>query len=387
MVTGTAGFIGFHLAGRLLSEGHEVVGVDVINDYYDPQLKHDRLAQQGIQIGAGAAGQPAGGQTVGGQTAAGQTAGGQTAGGQTAGGQTAGGQPEANQPVQSTLHSQYRFWQVDLAEHDRIVDFMRAERFDAVVHLAAQAGVRYSLENPRAYTHANIDGFLSILEGCRHAQTGHLIFASTSSVYGLNTRMPLSEDHPTEHPMALYAATKKANELMAHSYSHLFRMPVTGLRFFTVYGPWGRPDMALFLFTDAILNDRPIQVFNNGDMIRDFTYVGDIVESIARLVHHPAQPNTEWDGQNPHIPTSTAPYRIFNIGNSAPVPLHEYIEAIEEALGKKAIREYLPMQPGDVPATHADTHALYDLVGFRPATQVRDGVARFVDWYRSYYKR
>ena len=275
----------------------------------------------------------------------------------------------------------YSFIQADLADHEFIVEFMKEQQFDYVINLAAQAGVRYSLENPLAYTHSNIDGFLSILEGCRHSNVKHLIYASTSSVYGLNTAMPLSEGHPTEHPMALYAATKKANEMMAHSYSHLYRIPTTGLRFFTVYGPWGRPDMALFLFADAMLKDEPIKVFNHGKMIRDFTYVDDIVESITRLIPKPAQPNPEWNGDHPDIPTSSAPYQIFNIGNSDPVPLMRYIEALEKTIGKTAKKNFMDIQAGDVPATHANTQRLEDYVNFRPQTSVEEGVRRFVEWY------
>lgn len=345
LITGTAGFIGYHLANRFIKDGYKVVGLDVVNDYYDPELKYKRLDNHGIDARA----------------------------------------LHQHEIRKSEKYPNYRFLKADLADHDFIVHFMQQEKFDYVVNLAAQAGVRYSIENPRVYTQSNIEGFLSLLEGARHSEVKHLVFASTSSVYGLNTRMPLSEKHPTEHPMALYAATKKANEMMAHSYAHLFRLPVTGLRFFTVYGPWGRPDMALFLFTDAIVKGQPIKVFNHGEMIRDFTYVDDIVESIARLVPKPAQPNPDWDGSRPDIPTSSAPYQIFNIGNSSPVPLMEYIEAIEEALGKKAQKDYLPMQAGDVPATHADTTALENYTGFRPQTTVKEGVRRFVEWYREFY--
>lgn len=344
LVTGTAGFIGYHLAKRLVADGHQVVGLDVINDYYDVNLKYRRLREMGISQD---------------QITYGKTA-------------------------QSTTAS-YRFLKADLADHDLIVKFMKDEKFDYVVSLAAQAGVRYSIENPRVYTQANIEGFLSILEGARHSQVKHLIYASTSSVYGLNTAMPLSEDMPTEHPMALYAATKKANEMMAHSYSHLYDLPTTGLRFFTVYGPWGRPDMALFLFTDAILKNEPIKVFNHGKMIRDFTYVDDIVESTTRLIPKPAQPNSSWNGDDPQISSSSAPYQIFNIGNSAPVKLMAYIEALEMALGKEAKKEYLPMQAGDVPATHANTSRLEQYVGFRPKTTIKEGVERFVDWYKEFY--
>ncbi len=345
LITGTAGFIGFHLADRLIKDGYHVVGLDVINDYYDINLKYQRLQVHGIE-----------------------------------------GEHMKLRDIQlSSKYENYRFLKADLADHDFIVDFMKNEKFDVVVNLAAQAGVRYSIENPRVYTHSNIDGFLSILEGSRHSQVGNLIYASTSSVYGLNTKMPLSEEHPTEHPMALYAATKKANEMMAHSYSHLFRLPTTGLRFFTVYGPWGRPDMALFLFTDAIMKGKPINVFNHGKMVRDFTYVTDIVESITRLVERPAEVNENWSGDNPNISSSSAPYRIFNIGNSSPTPLMDYIEALEKALGQTAIKNMMDMQPGDVPATHADTSALENYVSFRPQTSVTEGVANFVAWYKSYY--
>jgi UDP-glucuronate 4-epimerase len=347
LVTGTAGFIGYHLAEALLKDGHEVVGVDSVNDYYDVGLKHARLRQHGIRI------EDAGPGVV----------------------------------LQSSTNPAYRFMKADLADHDEIVEFMVREGFDYVVNLAAQAGVRYSLEKPREYTHSNVDGFLSILEGCRHSRVKHLVYASTSSVYGLNKNMPFREDRPVDHPMALYAATKKANELMAHAYSHLFGIPTSGLRFFTVYGPWGRPDMALFLFTDAILRGEPIKVFNHGRMLRDFTYVGDIVESIRRLVVKPVGADPAWDPSNPVSASSSAPFRIFNIGNSAPVPLMEYIGAIEDALGIEAKKVFMDMQPGDVPETHADTSALEAYVNFRPATSIRDGVGRFVDWYRSYYGR
>ncbi len=347
LVTGTAGFIGFHLAKRLINEGLEVVGLDNINDYYDVNLKHARLKTHGIEFE----------------------------------------NLKAKNLEKSSLYPNYSFVLADLSDHDFIVDFICQQKFDCIVNLAAQAGVRYSIEQPRVYTQSNIEGFLSILEGARHSQAKHLIYASTSSVYGLNTKMPLKESTPTEHPMALYAATKKANELMAHSYSHLFRMPTTGLRFFTVYGPWGRPDMALFLFADAILKDQPINVFNHGKMIRDFTYVDDIVESIFRLIPKPAQPDPTWNGESPRSDRSSAPYQIFNIGNSSPVQLMDYIEALELALGKTAKKNYMDIQPGDVPATHADASALEEYVGFRPQTSVKEGVRKFVEWYSYYFKK
>jgi UDP-glucuronate 4-epimerase len=331
LVTGTAGFIGFHLAERLIKEGYDVYGLDIINDYYDVNLKYARLAEHGIIA-------------------------------------------RKSELIQSTKFLNYKFIQMDLAEHDSVVDFISEERFDYIVNLAAQAGVRYSLENPRAYTHSNIDGFLSILEGCRISKVKHLIFASTSSVYGLNKEMPLIEDQKSDKPMAFYAATKKANELMAHSYSHLFQTPITGLRFFTVYGPWGRPDMALFLFADAILNDRPINVFNHGRMIRDFTYVDDVIESITRLIPKPATQNE--DG---------VPYQIFNIGNNNPIHLLEYIEALEKALGKVAKKNFMELQAGDVAATHADVTKLQCYLQFKPQTPVEEGVRAFVKWFKSRY--
>ncbi len=343
LVTGSAGFIGFHLAERLIKEGYDVYGLDVINDYYDINLKFARLEQHGIAHLA----------------------------------------VDFNQPVKSTKYNNYTFIRLDLADHDTIVNFMVEQKFDYVVNLAAQAGVRYSIDNPRAYTHSNIDGFLSVLEGARYSKVKHLIYASTSSVYGLNTEMPLSESQMTDRPMALYAATKKANELFAHSYSHLFDLPTTGLRFFTVYGPWGRPDMALFLFANAMLKDEPINVFNHGKMIRDFTYVDDIVESIARLIPKPLTPryNLTPSSSNHSGTTSNAPAQVFNIGNSAPVELMAYIEALEKALGKTAKKNFMDIQAGDVPATHADVSKLEDYVNFRPKTSVEEGVKRFVDWY------
>jgi UDP-glucuronate 4-epimerase len=343
LITGTAGFIGFHLAERLINEGYDVYGLDVINDYYDINLKFLRLEQHGIPRLM----------------------------------------VDFNEPIQSTKYHNYKFIRMDLADHDTIVNFMIEQKFDYVVNLAAQAGVRYSIDNPRAYTHSNIDGFLSVLEGARYSKVKHLIYASTSSVYGLNTEMPLSEDHKTDRPMALYAATKKANELMAHSYAHLFDIPCTGLRFFTVYGPWGRPDMALFLFADAMLKDEPINVFNHGKMIRDFTYVDDIVESITRLIPKPLTPryNLTPSSSNHSGTASNAPAQVFNIGNSAPVELMAYIEALEKALGKTAKKNFMDIQAGDVPATHADVSKLEEYVNFRPQTTVEVGVQRFVDWY------
>ena len=331
LLTGTAGFIGFHLCRRLLDAGHRVVGLDNLNPYYSVQLKRDRLAQLLPREGFTAAEQ-------------------------------------------------------DLEDLAAMQALFAREPFDAVINLAAQAGVRYSLENPQAYIDSNINGFMNILECCRQAKTAQLIYASSSSVYGLNERMPFSVDDNVDHPVSLYAATKKANELMAHTYSHLYGLPTTGLRFFTVYGPWGRPDMALFLFTRAILAGEPIQVFNEGRMRRDFTYIDDIVEGIVRLLDKPAGPNPDWDGASPAPGSSPAPYRLFNIGNNQPVALLDFIAAIEEALGRKAHKLLLPMQPGDVPATYADITALEDYVGYRPATPISTGIQRFVDWYRSYHK-
>lgn len=330
LVTGAAGFIGFHVARRLLDRGDAVVGLDNLNAYYDVSLKEARLARL-------------------------------------------------------RGHAGFRFAKLDLADREGLAGLFASERPRRVVHLAAQAGVRYSLQNPHAYIDSNIAGFMNVLEGCRHHGVEHLAYASSSSVYGGNTRLPFSEHDNIDHPVSLYAATKKANELMAHTYSHLFRLPTTGLRFFTVYGPWGRPDMALFLFTRAILEGRPIDVFNRGQMVRDFTYIDDIVEGVVRVVDRAAEAAPAFDPSAPDPGTSNAPYRVFNIGNSQPTPLEDYIEALEQALGRKAERNYLPMQPGDVPATSADTSELNAWVGFKPATPVREGVRRFVAWYREYY--
>ncbi len=331
LVTGAAGFIGSTLSKRLLARGDEVVGLDNLNDYYEVQLKLDRLAQLEGQPG-------------------------------------------------------FSFVKMNLEDREETKALFEEQKFDKVVNLAAQAGVRYSLINPHAYIESNIVGFTNILEGCRHNEVKHLVYASSSSVYGANTKMPFSIHHNVDHPVSLYAASKKANELMAHTYSHLYDMPTTGLRFFTVYGPWGRPDMALFLFTKAILEDRPIDVFNHGKMKRDFTYIDDIVEGVIRVLDNTAKPNPEWTGDAPDSGTSYAPFRIYNIGNNSPVELLDYIGAIEKALGKKANKNMLPLQPGDVPATYADVDDLVNDVGFKPATPVEKGVQNFVDWYRDYYK-
>ncbi|WP_446924500.1 NAD-dependent epimerase [Klebsiella pneumoniae] len=330
LVTGAAGFIGFHTCKRLLEAGHQVVGLDNMNDYYDVNLKQARLDL-----------------------------------------------------LQSSLFS---FHKVDLADRQGIAELFVKEKFNRVIHLAAQAGVRYSLENPHAYADSNLIGYLNILEGCRHHKVEHLLYASSSSVYGLNRKMPFSTDDSVDHPVSLYAATKKANELMAHTYSHLYGIPTTGLRFFTVYGPWGRPDMALFKFTKAMLEGKSIDVYNYGKMKRDFTYVDDIVEAIVRVQNVIPQPNPEWSVENGSTADSSAPYRIYNIGNSAPVELMDYITALEEALGMIAEKNMMPIQPGDVLETSADTKPLYDLVGFKPQTSVKDGVKNFVDWYKEYYK-
>jgi len=335
LVTGAAGFIGFHTARRLIERGDEVVGFDNVNDYYDPTLKEARLAEL--------------------------------------------------DKTARQANGAWSFIRADLAVSDAVTRCFQAHRFDRVIHLAAQAGVRHSIENPHDYVQSNLVAFTNILEACRHTGVPHLTYASTSSVYGANTKMPFSEHDGVDHPLQFYAATKRANELMAHAYSHLFRLPTTGLRFFTVYGPWGRPDMALFLFTRNILEGKPIKVFNHGNHTRDFTYVDDIVEGVIRASDQIAAPNPEWRGDDPDPATSNAPFRIFNIGNNAPVPLGAYIAAIEEALGKTAVKELLPLQPGDVPDTYADVSALVAAVGYKPATPVKDGVRAFVDWYRRYY--
>jgi UDP-glucuronate 4-epimerase len=330
LVTGAAGFIGFHLAKYLLARGEEVVGLDNLNDYYDVSLKHARLEQLKEQ-------------------------------------------------------SNFRFLKMDLADRQGITDLFATEKFDKVVNLAAQAGVRYSLINPYAYIDSNIQGFVNILEGCRHNDVKHLVYASSSSVYGANTSMPFSIHDNVDHPLSLYAASKKSNELMAHTYSHLYGLPTTGLCFFTVYGPWGRPDMAMFLFAKAIMAGEPIQVFNYGKMLRDFTYIDDIVEGVVRTLDHTATANEEWSGAQPDPGTSAAPYRLYNIGNNNPVELMYLIEVIEKALGKTAEKQMMPIQPGDVPETYADVDALVADVGFKPATSIEDGVHKFIDWYRSFY--
>lgn len=336
LVTGNAGFIGFHVARRLLERGDSVVGFDVVNDYYDPALKEARL--------------------------------------------------RALEQTATTTGSDYEFIRANLAHQKRVDDCFATYAFDRVIHLAAQAGVRYSSENPRAYVESNIVAFVNILEACRHRKVPHLVYASTSSVYGANTALPFSEHQSVDHPIQFYAATKRANELMAHAYSHLYQLPTTGLRFFTAYGPWGRPDMALFLFTKNILEDKPIPVFNRGNHTRDFTYIDDISEGVVRASDEIAQPDLSWRGDSTDPATSSAPFRIFNIGNNSPVKLLRYVEAIEAALGKRALKEFLPLQPGDVPDSFADVSELEKSTGYRPRTPIDVGVARFVDWYINFYR-
>jgi UDP-glucuronate 4-epimerase len=330
LVTGAAGFIGASLSLRLLKEGHTVCGLDNLNDYYDVNLKKARLALIKEYPG-------------------------------------------------------FDFQQFDLADRGKIEALFKANSFDCVVNLAAQAGVRYSIENPASYVDSNLVGFGNILEGCRHSKVKHLVYASSSSVYGLNTLMPFSVRHNVDHPVSLYAASKKANELMAHTYSYLYNLPTTGLRFFTVYGPWGRPDMALFLFTNAILNDKPIKVFNNGNMQRDFTYIDDIVEGVIRVMEKIPAADPKWSSDAPNPSSSCVPYKLYNIGNNQPIALMKFVHAIEDALGKKAVIDYLPMQPGDVAATYADVSDLTADTGFKPSTSIKQGIGRFVDWYMDYY--
>lgn len=329
LVTGAAGFIGYHVARRLLEQGRVVVGVDNLSPYYDPALKEARIAELSKLKG-------------------------------------------------------FSFVKLDLADRDQVAALFDKNRFPRVIHLAAQAGVRYSLVNAHAYVDANIQGFVNVLEGCRHTGCQHLLFASSSSVYGANTKLPFSTSDNVDHPISLYAASKKANELMAHSYSHLFGIPTTGLRFFTVYGPWGRPDMAMWLFAEAILAGKSIRIFNHGKLQRDFTYVDDVVESVVRLVDRPATPDPAWSGSAPNPATSSAPWRIYNIGNNSPVAIMDIVALIEKATGRKAVCEFLPMQPGDVPETYADVDDLMRDVGFRPSTPVETGIRNFIDWYRKY---
>jgi UDP-glucuronate 4-epimerase len=330
LVTGAAGFIGFHVAQRLLSQGREVVGLDIVNDYYDPKLKQARLDIL-------------------------------------------------------KRHPNFSFVKLDLADRARMKKLFADKRFPVVIHLAAQAGVRYSLENPHAYVDANLEGFINVLEGCRHNGCKHLLFASSSSVYGANTKLPFSVQDNVDHPVSLYAASKKANELMAHAYSHLYRIPSTGLRFFTVYGPWGRPDMAMFIFAKAILDGTPIKLFNHGKMRRDFTFVEDVSETVARLIDRPPQGNPNWSGDKPDPSSSAAPWKIYNIGNNNPEDLMHVVSLLEKEFGRTVTKEMLPMQPGDVPATYADIEDLARDIGFRPSTTIEEGIARFAKWYRDYH--
>ena len=346
LVTGSAGFIGFHLSKRLLERGDEVVGIDNINDYYDVDLKYGRLKELGIERD----------------------------------------EIKEKKPLTSKIFPKHTFVKLDLSDKEGMNGLFEREKFDAVCNLAAQAGVRYSLENPHAYIESNIVGFLNILEGCRHHNVANLAYASSSSVYGLNKSQPFKTSDKTEHQVSVYAATKKSNEMLAHTYSHLYKIQTTGLRFFTVYGPWGRPDMAPMLFTDAILNDRAIKVFNYGKMSRDFTYIDDIVEGLIKVIDNPATKNNKWDPEDPEIQSSSAPYRIYNIGNNAPVDLMEFIETIERSLGKVAEKNMMPMQAGDVESTYADTTELTKNFHYKPDTSLDIGVSEFVKWYREFYK-
>ena len=332
LITGAAGFIGSFLSHRLLFEGYEVVGIDNLNDYYDVQLKCDRLSKLEGLPG-------------------------------------------------------FRFIKLDLADREAMASLFEREQFTQVVNLGAQAGVRYSIVNPHAYVDSNLSGFVNVLEGCRHNGVKHLVYASSSSIYGANTHMPFSTHDNVSHPVSMYAATKKANELMAHSYSHLYGLATTGLRFFTVYGPWGRPDMAYFLFADAIFSEKAIKIFNNGEMMRDFTYIDDVIEGVARVLAQPASANPEWNSELPDAASSYAPYRLYNIGNNSPVKLMDFIEAIENATGRKAVKEMLPMQAGDVVATYAEVDELINDVGFQPSTSIETGIHNFIEWYRGYYKK
>lgn len=345
LVTGAAGFIGGAVAEKLIKEGNQVVGIDNISSYYDPQLKYARLQNLGIEEKS----------------------------------------IDWDQCVTSTKWPHLSFIRMDIRDNEKIQELFSREKFDIVVHLAAQPGVRYSIENPHAYIENNINGFLNVLEGCRRNDVKHLVFASSSSVYGLNSKIPFAECDVTSHPVSLYAATKKSNEMMAHSYSSVFGLPVTGLRFFTVYGPWGRPDMSPFLFIDGILKEQPIKVFNNGDMWRDFTFIDDIVEGVARIIKVVPKANPDWDSKTTDTSTSSAPYRIYNIGNQNPTRLLDYISAIEKELGKEARKEFLPMQPGDVYQTYADSSALAEITGFSPSTSLCHGIKKTVEWFKSYY--
>jgi len=347
LVTGTAGFIGHNLAKKLLERGDEVVGLDNINDYYDVNLKYGRLSDLGIDKD----------------------------------------DIDYNKFAFSATYPKHRFIKLDLSDRDAMAKLFEEEKFDAVCNLAAQAGVRYSLENPNAYIDSNVVGFMNILEGCRHSGVKNLSFASSSSVYGLNKSQPFKTSDHTDHPVSLYAATKKSNEMMAHTYAHLYGISTTGLRFFTVYGPWGRPDMAPMLFSDAILNDRPIKVFNHGDMSRDFTYIDDITDGVIRVIDNQAKSDPNWDANNPDPSSSSAPYKIYNIGNNEPVKLMDFIEAIEEKLGKVAQKNFMDMQPGDVQSTYADVKSLIDDMGYKPNTSIKEGVSHFIDWYQKFYNK
>jgi UDP-glucuronate 4-epimerase len=345
LITGTAGFIGYHLVEKLIKEGHEVIGLDHINNYYDQNLKFDRLKNHGIDHS----------------------------------------KIELNKLFRSSIFTNYQFIRTDLQEKELLLELFKEYKFDAVINLAAQAGVRHSLKYPQDYIDYNVTGFLNILEACRNYPVKHLIFASSSSVYGLNTKMPFSVEQNVDHPVSLYAATKKSNELMAHSYSHLFDIPATGLRFFTVYGPWGRPDMALFIFTKRMLEGRAIDINNYGDMARDFTYVDDITESISRLIPKPPTGNENWSGDNPDPSAAKAPYQLFNIGHNNPVQLMDFIEEIEGQLGIKAQKNMRPMQPGDVKETWADVEDLFEYINYRPKIGIKEGIKQFIDWYKNYY--